>query len=65
MFIIVRNYFTPATPNGDSALLDWITIRPMFSGSAGTSGQFIDVDSNDLGAYSGVGMTLSGQILRP
>jgi len=65
MFIIVRNYFSPATPNGDSALLDWITIRPMFSGSAGTSGQFVDVDSNDLGAYSGVGMTLSGQILRP
>ena len=60
--IIVRNYYTPATPDGDLALLDWITVRPLTGGDkTDPATAFVDVTSSYLGIYSTTGLTLSGQ----
>jgi hypothetical protein len=65
-FVIVKNYLSPATPDGDAALLNWITLRPMFSGGdVGKTETYVDADSAYVGIYSSVGITLSGTVLRP
>jgi Alpha-tubulin suppressor and related RCC1 domain-containing proteins len=57
-FIIIHNYFSPAIPEGDTALLDWITLRPM-----GVYG-FRDADNKNPDIYSDVGITLSGKVVK-
>jgi hypothetical protein len=62
-FVIVHNYFSPATPNGDPALLNWITLRPIFTGgNLGASGTFVDADGASLGVYSNKGISLAGTV---
>lgn len=68
-FIVVKGYFSPATPQGDRVLLDWITLRPSYSGS-NTEPAMIYRDINGLitsryGTYSKQGITLSGKIVQP
>ncbi|KAA1376295.1 hypothetical protein [Aeromicrobium fastidiosum] len=60
--VIVKNYRSPNTPDGDRALLDWITIRPMAKGPGrvGEPGTFSDQKGTDLYSSS-VGLTLSGR----
>jgi hypothetical protein len=61
-FIIVHDYFSPVTPNGDTALLDWIIIRPM---AINVIDGFKDTDDRSSFPYSYVGMTLSGKVVMP
>ncbi|HEU0206930.1 MAG TPA: hypothetical protein VFQ74_09610 [Pseudolysinimonas sp.] len=59
--IIVKNYFTPATPQGDTALLDWISIRPLFGGdNSDAANVYHDTGATYLGLYSATGISLRG-----
>lgn len=60
-FVIVHNYYSPATPEGDLALLDWITLRPMRSSADPFSG-FYDADETYIFGASKVGITLYGSV---
>lgn len=62
-FVIVKNYYTPATPTGDAALLDWITIRPIFGGDNGDDANVYREANASLGVYSLTGITLNGDIV--
>ncbi len=59
--IIVKNYFTPATPQGDTVLLDWISIRPLFGGdNSDAANVYHDTGDTYLGIYSATGISLRG-----
>ncbi|MFT4287302.1 DUF2510 domain-containing protein [Nocardioides sp.] len=64
--VIVKDYLTPRTPEGDAALLDWITIRPMATtgGEMGDADTYLDVAGTDL-YRSERGLTLSGEQVGP
>lgn len=65
-FIVVKNYYSPATPQGDSALLDFIMFRPLFGGDNGDAAMvYGDVDGASLGIYSNRGITLNGKVIGP
>jgi hypothetical protein len=59
-FIVVKDYFSPATPLGDVGLLDWIVIKPLFGGDNADAAMVYRVKDgvND-------GMTLSGKLITP
>jgi len=59
--VIIKNYFTPATPQGDTALLDWISIRPLFGGdNSDAANVYHDTGDTYLGIYSNTGVSLRG-----
>lgn len=62
--IVVRDYFTPATPDGDTALLDWIVVRPLAGGDK-TDGAavYTDIGPMNMGIYSMSGLTLNGRFV--
>ena len=62
-FVIVKNYYTPATPSGDTALLDWITIRPIFGGNNAEDANVYRETNANLGIYSLTGITLNGDVV--
>lgn len=65
-FIVVKDYYSPATPQGDKALLDWIILRPLSGGDMDNAGMvYSDSDGASLGIYSNRGITLSGKIIGP
>ena len=66
LFIVVKDYFSPATPPGDAALLLWIVLKPLFGGD-NSDGAMVYQDRNgaDLGVYSDKGITLSGKVVNP
>lgn len=59
--VIVKNYVSPRTPSGDTALLDWVTIRPMATAikRVGDTDTYADQDGQSL-FRSARGLTLSG-----
>lgn len=58
-FIVVRDYYSPATPNGDTSLLDWIVIQPISAGDWDNPAMvFKPVNGSHLG------FTLNGRLLR-
>ncbi|MGO4858927.1 hypothetical protein [Arthrobacter sp. 2MCAF14] len=63
-FIVIKNYYSPATPNGDAALLDWMVIRPMQAGDAkDPSSIYHDIEGNGSASISPRGLTLKGTII--
>ncbi|MBU1250720.1 MAG: hypothetical protein KJ659_11215 [Actinobacteria bacterium] len=65
-FIIIQNYYLPAHPDGDPALLDYIAINPLFGGSnTDAAMMYRDVDGANLGIYSNRRMTMNGEITPP
>jgi hypothetical protein len=65
-FIVVKSYFTPASPQGDAALLDWIVLRPLLAGDLDDPAMvYRDADGANLGIYSEKGITLSGKVVDP
>lgn len=61
--VIITNFRTPNTPDGDWELLDWIELRPTIAAASDTTtGQYSDVDGMNLNV-SRRGLTLSGQVL--
>lgn len=63
-FIIVHDYYSPATPEGDPQLLDWITLR-MMDNSLTTDEYIASFKNTDgsTGFYSSTGLTLSGKVV--
>lgn len=65
-FIVVKGYFSPATPQGDAALLDWIVLRPLLAGDLDQPAMvYRDMDGSFMGIYSEKGITLNGKIIEP
>lgn len=62
-FIIVKNYFTPATPKGDSALLDWIVLQQLPGGNFDDNAMlYLELLPDGTLLYGGEkGITLSGK----
>jgi hypothetical protein len=63
--VIIHDFYSPATPSGDSDLLRWLTIRPLWSGWAddhpGSASTFSDTELTDsLPVYSPRGLPLAG-----
>lgn len=68
-YIIIQDYYTPATPDGDDALLETLVIRPMYGGD-GSDIVNVYVDEPDLWnqdyplfVFSKFGATLTGNIV--
>lgn len=57
--VIIKNYFTPATPDGDDALLDWIGIGPMIAGDSSVAGA-VYVEESARGLISRTLVNLRG-----
>lgn len=63
-FIIVKDYFTPATPNGDLSLLDSISIVPSSGGDFADSAMlYYDQGARYSHYYSQKQITLSGKVV--
>lgn len=64
LFVIVKDYYLPAHPKGDVALLDFIAIRPLFGGNnQDAANMYRDTDGANLGIYSNRRLTLNGTTL--
>lgn len=64
LFIVIKNYFSPATPQGDRQLLDWIVLRPFPGGDLNNAAMvFRDVNGTNVTTGSLKGITLSGEIV--
>ena len=59
-FLVIKDYYSEATPDGDPALLDWIVFRPVFTSAMGTS-DFTDDPHDRLSYLSERGFTLAGR----
>jgi len=58
--IVIHNYYTPATPDGDTALLSWISIRGLFGGSNTDAATMYTPIDGYLGLYANQGVALDG-----
>lgn len=62
--IIVKNYYTPAAPDGDPELLNWIGICPLFGGgNTDAAIEYQDTDGMNLGIYSHSMVALNGRVI--
>ena len=65
-FIVVKGYFSPVTPQGDVAVLDWIVLKPIFGGDNDDPAMvYVDTAGAYLGIYSSKGITLRGKVVIP
>lgn len=62
-FIVVKDYFTPATPNGDPVLLSWIVLKAVPGGDFDDAAMlYREVGSGEGISATKRGITLSGKV---
>lgn len=61
--IVIKNYFTPATPDGDEDLLDIIGIDPLFGGDNSDAASVYTEQDMELGVYSTTMVLLNGKLV--
>lgn len=61
--IIIKDYFTPATPEGDTALLDAIMVTPVAAGLSSEPAEIFREADMESGTFSRTSVTLNGDLI--
>lgn len=62
--IVIKDYYSPATPEGDSAYLEAVGLRPMMGGDMSDQANVYSEPKDELdGRYSRTVLSLSGQVV--